>query len=189
MKKLAFIVLAIAMGYFCPVFAQTKSLQLGIKVMGELTLYDGLAPGGGLQLIYRTRKHGGIETGIVFQSRKTARLFFESSPVSTQFQEVEIFSQRLQFPVLYRFNSKALNFTVGPVFDFRIGSHAKPADYDPALKHYKGYGSQVITSAGISHSFNLSSTWVLEPEITYNHNFNRDDGGMGINLALRKVIR
>jgi hypothetical protein len=111
-KKLLLIFLVFATVYSSALFAQTKSLQIGIKLMGELTLYDELAPGGGLQLVYRIAKHGGLETGINWQSRRSGTLITEGSPGGGGPFIGEIYTQLLQIPLLYRFNSTAINFTV-----------------------------------------------------------------------------
>jgi hypothetical protein len=192
MKKISFLFLLFFMGYCCPVFSQTKSLQLGVKLMSELTLWDGIAPGAGIQLVYKLAKHGGFETGLNWQNRRMGTVFTEGPPPSgLPFYEVNIRLHRLHIPLLYRFNSKALNVTLGPVIDFRLASSVKTNDPDPAWKRYKGYRTQLLATAGVSHSFYLSSKWILEPEIAFNYvnkKIGDDDGGMNINLSFRKRL-
>lgn len=170
------------------IFSQSKSLQAGIKFTGELTLYDGLAPGAGGQLVYIMSKNSGIESGIFWQKRRFATIVTEGFPVNQEFYTSEIYSHRLQIPLLYRYSSKAINFNAGPVIDIPIGISVKTKDPDPSLKNYKNYKTGIILTGGISHSFYIGSEIILEPEINFNYLTVRNDGGVGINLALRKKI-
>jgi hypothetical protein len=197
MKRLFLLFLLLLPVFAVPVFSQTKSLQLGVKFMGELTLWDGIAPGAGIQLVYRLAKHGGFETGINWQNRGAGTFFTEGpsgGPAGGPYilYQSEIRSHRLQVPLLYRFNSNILNFTAGPVIDFHLSTKVKGNDPDPTLKQYKSYGTQILATAGVSHSFRFGTAWILEPEITFNYvnkpSIEDDDGGLGINLSLRKKI-
>ena len=70
MKKTVTLFLFLILVFSVSCFSQKRSLQVGGRIMNEFTLYDGLAPGFGAQLVYRITKHGGLETGLYYQSRK-----------------------------------------------------------------------------------------------------------------------
>src|SRR5205809_153853 len=87
--------------------AQQRSLQVGGKLINDFTFYDGYSPGWGGQLVYRIKKHAGIETGIYYKIRNVSYVY--STP--TWGTSVNIKDKRIQIPVLYRFDSRILNFS------------------------------------------------------------------------------
>ncbi|HEX7846533.1 MAG TPA: hypothetical protein VF476_12095 [Chitinophagaceae bacterium] len=162
-------------------------MQAGIKLTGELTLYDGLAPGAGIQVLYKSSGHSGFETGVFWQKRRYAS-FFTEGPGGGSLYQSKVFSHRLQIPFLYRFNSKPVNFSIGPVADFPIGKSINTDDPDPALKNFKNYKSTMILTVNFSHTFKLFRVFFLEPEIGFNYLPSRSDGGACINVSLRRTI-
>ncbi|HEX6191308.1 MAG TPA: outer membrane beta-barrel protein [Chitinophagaceae bacterium] len=169
-------------------FSQNRSLQIGGRLMNELTLYDGLAPGFGAQLVYRITKHGGIETGLYYQSRKV-NYFIEAQNGGTSVTyTAQVAERRLQLPLLYRFDSKLLNFVVGTSLDYFLGWKEKSDNGDIKIISYDRDALSVAVSAGISKSIYLTPTLILEPEAKFNLIVTDDDGGLGLNLGLRKII-
>lgn len=192
MKKILFLFLLLFIGCV-PLFAQKSSWQLGAKVMGELSfIYEtGVPYGAGLQLVYKGKQNFGMETGIQWQRRNAVRLWTEGNPPNqSETIPVDYYSNRLQVPILFRFNTKLFNYTIGPVLDFELNTTVKTNSIDPALKNYRPYGSRAGISAGISHTFDLSTKWVLEPALRVNY-VNIDDefgGGLAIDVSFRRKI-
>lgn len=174
-------------------FAQERSWQAGVKVMLERARYfdDGLGYGAGLQVVYKSKMRFGLETGIQWQYRRAVRLYVEGNPPNpVPFETVDYNTNRLQIPILFRYNSKILNGTLGPVLDFELNTSVNTNSIDPALKNYKPYTTRTGISAGISHTFNLSGKWVLEPalrayfvKIAY-----EDNGGFSFDISFRRRI-
>ena len=168
--------------------AQIRQLQIGGKIINDLTLYNGYAPGFGGQIVYRMGKHGGLESGLYYESRYQA--FFTTVQImqTTYYYYTKIAERWLQLPLLYRFDSKFINFVVGPALDYFIGWKVKHADPGVTVNDYDRNSVRLVTSAGISKSFHLSSTIVLEPEIKFNYFPSESDGGVLINVSLRKKL-
>ncbi len=196
MKNLVFLLFGVTVFYLTGSSQQTKIPEIGIKLGGELVFHEETAPGGGIQLVYRIGKHHGFETGLFYQNRRAGSLITESTTNSEYFYYTKVFSQRLQLPVLYRFHSKPINFTIGPVIDISVGTSIKSNDPDPALKNFESRGTRLIGTAGLSRSFSLSSSLVLDPEIKFNYlgksdynNVDPERSGLAFNLCLRKKLR
>lgn len=172
--------------------AQQRSLQVGFKAMGELTMYDnGFAHGAGIQLVYKSKTHFSMETGIQWQYRRALTLYVHATPPSPlDFEKAEYYTNRLQVPILVRYSSKPINITVGPVLDFEVNTTLKTNSPDPSLKTREPYGTRAGISVGVSHTFNLSGKWAFEPAVrAYYVNIDREDnGGLSIDIAFRRRI-
>lgn len=191
MKKRFFCFLPLFI-YCISLSAQESSWQAGVKAMGELTMYDnGFAYGAGIQVVYKSKQRFGLETGVQWQHRKALTLYVEGNPPNpVPPEKVTYYTNRLQVPFLFRYNAKLFNFTLGPVLDIDLSTTVKTNSVDPALKNYNPYGSRAGISAGISHTFNLSGKWVLEPALRgYYVNIDEEDnGGISIDIAFRRRI-
>lgn len=176
---------------FCLLFAgsysgycQSKSLSVGVKLVNDLTFYEGLAAGVGGQVVYRMKKHGGIETGLYYSSSRRTFLTYTLSNVYI----ARIAERRLYIPILYRFDSKALNFTVGPVVDYFLGWEDKSTDPGVKVNSYSTAAARLTGSASLSKSIHLSPSLILEPEARFNYILSEEDRSIGINIALRKKL-
>ena len=188
MKKTVILFLLLILFVSVSCFSQKRSLQVGGRIMNEFTLYDGLAPGFGAQLVYRITKHGGLETGLYYQSRKVNYIVDAQSGSTAVSYNVKIAERRLQLPLLYRFDSKFLNFVVGTSLDYFLGWKEKSDNGEVKIVSYDRDALSVAVSAGISKSIYLTPTLILEPEAKFNLIVTDDDGGLGLNLGLRKII-
>ena len=94
----------------------------------------------------------------------------------------------MQIPLLYRFDSKAINFSVGPAIDYFIGWNVRHKDTGVTIDYYDRNTVSLVGAASMSKSFYLSSTIILEPELKLNYIFTQDDGGVAVNITLRKKL-
>jgi hypothetical protein len=188
MKKNATVVLFILLSFASTSYTQNRSLQAGIRVMNEFTFFDGLAPGFGGQVVYRMTKHSGLESGIYYQSRRIHYTIEVISGGSSATYQTSVAERRIQFPILYRFDSKVINFVVGPSMDFFIGWKDKSTNPDIKITDYDRDPVSFGFNLGISKSINLSPTLILEPEVKLNLITTDSDGGVGLNIGLRKII-
>jgi hypothetical protein len=171
-----------------PAITQERSLQIGGKLINEFTFYNGFAPGFGGQVVYRIGKHGGLESGLNYQNKYLEFFTFVQVSGSSYTYYIKIAEHHLQIPLLYRFDSKAINFSAGPVIDYFIGWDIRQKDPGVTVNDYDRNTISLIGAAGISRSFYLSSTIILEPELKLNYIFTEDDGGLAINIVLRKKL-
>jgi hypothetical protein len=169
------------------VLAQDKSIEIGGKIINELTFYNGYAPGIGGQIIYRMGKHSGIESGLYYKIRPISFNFYP--PIITTFYYVEASERNILFPVLYRFDSRFVNFTIGPVLEYFIGWKQNRSNSDVVIKDYVTDRLELISTASISKNFMISHKWIFEPEIRFSAFVPNGDGGYGLNFSFRKILR
>jgi hypothetical protein len=168
-------------GYFAGQ-AQQPSISIGVKLVNDLTLFDGLAPGFGGVVSWKTGKHGGLESGLYYSSW-SRQYFFISQP---NYHNVRIAERHLYVPLLYRYESRAINFTSGFYIGYFLNSKSQSANSNFNLVDYDAPNSRFALSAGISRSIYLSESVSLEPEARFHFYFAENDGALGLNLALRK---
>jgi len=168
--------------------AQTRSLQIGGKLINEFTFYNGFAPGFGGQVVYRISKHGGIESGLNYQNRYQSfyTIVQYGSISNTYFTKIA--EHWLQLPIHYRYDSKAINFTAGPTINYFIGWNTKYKAPGVTVNDYDRNAVSFAGSASVSRSIYLSTGLILEPELRFNYIFTDDDGGVALNIALRKKL-
>lgn len=169
-------------------YAQTRSLQIGAKLTNELTFYNGFAPGFGGQVVYRISKHGGIESGLNYQNRYLSFYTVVQYGGSSTTYFTRIAEHWLQLPIHYRYDSKAINFTVGPTMNYFIGWNTKYKAAGVTVNDYDRNAVSIAGSASVSRSIYLSAGLILEPELKFNYIFTDDDGGLALNIAIRKKL-
>ena len=167
-----------------PAIGQKRSLQIGGKIINELTFYNGYTPGGGIQAIYRIGKHGGIESGVYYKIRR--RDYFLQTINGILVVE-EVTERNIIIPFLYRFDSKHINFTIGPAVEFFLGWKVKKTNYND-LTGYRAENPELISTASVSRNFNLPNNWIFEPELRFSAFVPRGDGGFGLNFSFRKKL-
>lgn len=168
------------------IFGQKKTFEVGGKLINELTFYNGFAPGIGAQVIYRMSNKSGIESGLYYKIRPIS--FHSFPPNSTTFYQVEVSERNLLFPVLYRFDSRYVNFTIGPVLEYFLGWKFRPHQSEVVIKDYITESFELIATASISKKFNLKNNWIIEPEFRFSAFVPNGDGGYGLNLSFRKKL-
>jgi hypothetical protein len=168
--------------------AQNKSLQVGLKMTHELTFYSGYAPGFGGQVVYRMGKHGGLESGIIYQARPQKITIVYKIGANTYAYNARIRESRLQMPILYRYDAKTFNFVIGPVVDYFMGWKEKSDNPNVSINSYNRHSVNFAMTGGISKSFYLAKDIILEPEARAAYILNDNDGGIGLNLSLRKIL-
>ena len=135
MRRQSFFYLSIFFLFFNPgLNEQEKSVQIGGKFINELLFGNHYAPGFGAQVVYRIGKRSGIESGLYYKIRPNSFLYYP--PISTTFYHIHISEKNILFPMLYRFDSRFLNFTVGPVLEYFIGWKLRRNQSEVVIKEY-----------------------------------------------------
>ena len=187
MRKTLFII-AIAVSLNSSAFSQKNSLQVGPKFNTELTFFDGAALGFGGQVVYRINKHSGLETGLYYQNRKLNFITELQQGPSHVVLYSQIAERRIQVPILYRFDSRIINFVAGPTVDYFAGWKETSDNGEIKVTSYSRNAISLQLGTGISKTFNLTTTLLLEPEIKFNLNITDDDVGLNLGIALRKKL-
>jgi hypothetical protein len=189
MRKIYYVVVfSLFLSLFCNAQKNKRELQIGGKLINELTFEDGVAPGFGGQVVYKMGKYGGIESGIFYQTRYTS--FYTTIQIGSSINSyfIKIAEYRLQLPILYRFDSRIINFSAGPVIDYFLGWKTKSSSPGVTVNSFDASAVRLTASAGVSKSINLSPSLILEPEIKFNHMITSEEGGLSLNISLRKKI-
>ena len=165
-----------------------RSLEIGAKLINEYFSTDGWGIGLGGQLVYKITKHSGIESGLYYQSKPVGFSIYISNGISNYIYSGKIAERRLLFPVFYRYSSKFINFSAGPELGYFLGWRAKSSSPGLTINNYDTNNLQFTFSAGVSKSFNLSESLILEPEVKYNLHLTEEDFGPAFNISLRKKL-
>lgn len=141
-------------------------------------------PGVGATFEYKLTKHSGLETGLFYRIY-TVEGYVQASNFYAEFLIAE---KHLSLPILYKFYSSIVNFSVGPTIDFYLGWRQKMGKSDIPIDTYNidptvGLGGMLK----LSKTINLSETLLLEPELRLNPILSnaRAYGGLGIAVKYR----
>ena len=151
--------------------AQSKGqLEVGVKIMAEGNSgYGGTAPFIGLQLVYPKGKHGGLETGIYYRPIKTDFVTYASVNGTSQYVVSTVAQRFIHLPILYRYQSKIVNFTGGPSFDFYLGWKDRSNKSQVTVTSFNRSSTVLIgIVASLSKSIYLTEKITLEPELRFN---------------------
>lgn len=141
------------------------------KLTTEINQFVGV----GVSAERRFDTHSGIETGIYYQ-----RYSFDIGGNQAY--------HFLSVPVLYKFYSHILNFSLGPVVTRYLGSSTidGKAFFEPSLAtdpSYQSFGFGYM--AKLSKSFSAGRYWIIEPEFRFTRNFTYQATGGGVGLAAK----
>jgi YHS domain-containing protein len=156
---------------------QKPSVEIGAKLMIEAnSSTGGTMPFSGLQLVYQKRKHGGLETGLYYRPVRNTYIVTAYNG-STYYYATAIVAERfLSIPVLYRFQSKLINFTAGTSLDLYLGWKDK-SDKNTVTVNSNNRSGTIEAGAvvSINKSIHLNDKLILEPEIRFNPIFTSGD--------------
>jgi hypothetical protein len=181
-----FLLIPICLFTIIPVaHSQKISLEIGGKIINELSDGNRYGPGAGLQAVYKITKHSGIETGLYYKVNPQFYMVSYSLNNST----VRRYDQKvINLPLSYRFGSRLVNFTAGFAVEYSLNlkqiKRSHPATYnDEFLRRLTA-----VPTLSISKSFYFSRNWVIEPELRTSAPIPQGGVGKGINISIRKKI-
>ena len=129
--------------------------------------------------------HSGIESGFYYKINPQYYLV-SSSLNNYTFKRYK--EKVIQLPLLYRFESRLVNFTGGFALEYFINlkefKKTLPAAYaDGSLQRFT-----VVPTISVSKSWYFSRSWCVEPELRASAPIPQGGVGIAINLSLRKRI-
>ncbi|MEO6948710.1 MAG: hypothetical protein ABI123_03690 [Ginsengibacter sp.] len=168
----------------CAQFSYSQKQMIGGIDLTVESTGDHWVPGVGATFEYKLTKHSGLETGLFYRTYKVSGYAY-----STEFFQNFIIAERhLSIPILYKFYSSIVNFSVGPTIDFYLGWRQKMGKSVIEIDTYNidptvGLGAMLK----LSKTINLSEKLLLEPELRLNPILgnSRAYGGLGIALKYR----
>lgn len=178
-------ILTLVVGTIC--FSQPKTL-VGLNLTGERTSSSDFVVGIGGTFEKHIKKHFGIETGVYYRTFEVHRGLYVDGSLY-EFHNIK--EKYVSIPILYKFYSSKLNFSVGPTFDVYLGWKQLYNDVNFGSEHYNVNTRFHVGLIGkISKTIAITERILLEPEIRYNPVFfNRRSfygGGVSIKYKLAK---
>jgi hypothetical protein len=170
--------LLFAIGFSINAYSQQQSL-IGLNVNGDV-YPTRFRPSVGLTFEKQFLKHSGFETGFFYRTSKLSGVTYYLSnsypyAISLRF---------LTVPILYKYYSKFLNFSAGPIVDFYLGwkekntgSLAQITNFEVGRKVNVGF----LVKAG--KIIPLSKQFFVEPELRFGSVYKFDEINLGIGIA------
>ncbi|RYY25158.1 MAG: hypothetical protein EOP41_05355 [Sphingobacteriaceae bacterium] len=169
-------------GLYLNTFAQQQTL-IGLNVNGEI-FPNGFKPAAGLTFEKQLFTHSGFETGIFYRTEKTSVITTYIYAAGYQSYAYTFSLRYLAVPVLYKYYSRIINFSAGPVADFYIGWKQKN-DGSPVRIENVEVGHKVnigfLVKAG--KLIALNKKFLLEPELRFGSDRTLENVSLGIGVA------
>ena len=159
-------ILLFAIGFSINAYSQQQSL-IGLNVNGDV-YPSRFRPSVGLTFEKQFLKHSGFETGLFYRTSKLNGVITYIDASGFYSYSFAISERYLTVPILYKYYSKFLNFSVGPTVDFYLGwkqknngSSAQISNLEVDPKVNVGF----LIKAG--KMIPLSKQFLLEPELRF----------------------
>jgi len=166
-------------------FSQPKT-TIGLNLTGEKTSSADFVIGIGGTLERQINKHNGFETGLYYRIFEVHQQVFVDGSLYG-FHTIK--EKYLSIPILYKFYSSVINFSVGPTFDMYLGWKQmnkgiifEPDRYTVNAKFHVGLIGK------ISKTIVLTNRFLLEPEIRYNPVFFNRRSFYGAGIACKYML-
>ncbi|MBC7874350.1 MAG: hypothetical protein H7Y01_10160 [Ferruginibacter sp.] len=160
-------------------------MEIGGKLISELADWKSYGPGIGLQTIFNITKHSGLETGLYFKINPKYYRYIDGAGI---FSGKNFPEKVVQVPLLYRFDSKPINFTAGLALDYILNLEKMKKSSPFGLSPDYFHRLELVSTISVSKSFYLNKSLVIEPELRASAFVPQGGGGVALNVSLRKMI-
>ena len=184
LKRFSLLIVILTIGTIC--FSQPKT-TVGLNLTGEKTSSSDFVVGIGGTLERQIKNHYGFETGLYYRTFEVHQQVFVDGSLYG-FHNIK--EKYLSIPILYKFYSSILNFSLGPTFDVYLGWKQMNKGITFETDHYTVNAKFHVGLIGkISKTIALTDRILLEPEIRYNPVFfnHRSFYGAGISFKYTLV--
>jgi len=129
-------------------------------------------------------KHSGGETGIYYHSKYSTNITSYTDASGSHSYSSTVARRYLTVPVLYKYYSKRINFSVGPSFDFYLGWKQKE-DGSPVQIQSFTVNPKVRIGflTKVSRSIPVSEKFIIEPELRFGSVQTIDQANVGLGIA------
>lgn len=171
--------------------ASQAQTRIGATFTADLTYANQLRPGAGLVLERKLTRHSGLETGIYYRNNPVSfTTLFQVPPNGILSFNSSLHERFLSVPVLYKFYSRVVNFSVGPTFDFMLGWKQTAGKPDVTIDDYNTeHQFDMGAMFKLSKSIKLADQWLLEPELRLNPLFSGVRVYGGLSIGARYVLK
>lgn len=182
-KRFALLIGMVAIATIC--FSQHKTI-LGLNLTGENTSSSDVVVGIGGTFERQFNKHHGFETGLYYRTFEVHYSVFVDNSLFGRFHLREKY---LSIPILYKFHSSILNFSLGPTFDIFVDwSRINKGLLFRRDAHRVDNKFHVGLMGKISKTIDLTKRIFIEPEIRYNRVFFQHRSFYGVGLSLKYTL-
>lgn len=182
-KRFALLTAALSVGTIC---LSQKQTIVGLSLTGENTSSSNFVVGIGGTFERQFTKSSAFETGLYYRNFKVYQQVLVNYSVYG-FRNIK--EEYVSIPVLYKFKSSILNFSIGPTFDFYLGwkttgesSNIGKEGYDANTKFYVGLLGKV------SKTISLTDRILFEPEFRYNPIFSNQRSFYGGAISFKYTL-
>lgn len=133
-------------------------------------------------------RHSGGETGLFYHANSTTGIISYPDATGPHSYSFTVSNRYLTVPVLYKYYTKFIDFSVGPTIDFYVGWKQKHDEFPYQIQsNTVNPKMRVGFLAKVSKDFSLSQRFVIEPEIRFSsvHAFDEANLGIGITVKYR----
>lgn len=188
-KALLFIVFTLLLA--SSIYAQKQTLiglNLNTNIYPDQITWNELSIGAVFEKQFTQRS--GIETGLYYRTglRHSVVSFTDSTGPYSYSSTVS--ERYFAIPILYKYYSRLVNFSVGPALDFYIGwkqkhkgSSVQIQSYDVNPKVKLGFLAKVSKPIPLKKPFLFNKPFILEPEIRFGSVQTLDEANIGIGLS------
>lgn len=181
-----------AVATLCSLAASAQAqTRVGASFTADITYSGDLQPGIGLVLERKITRHSGLETGIYYRNNPVSFTTFIQVPPTGSFSFGSSLNERfLSIPVLYKFYSRIVNFSVGPTFDFMLGWKQTGGQPQVNIDSYSTSNEfDMGAMIKLSKQIKLADQWLLEPELRLNPLFSGVRVYGGLAIGARYVLK
>ena len=187
LQKLLACIFVLAIGYQANAQQQTK---IGLNLLiekNDAEYYFG--PGIGLSVERQLTKRSGIESGLYYRtSERSISVFFDQA-TSNRRVSVDLSERYLSLPILYKFHSKIINFSVGPTLDYFVGWNQVSGRNEAEINEYSiSPDLSIGAMLKLSKTIRLGERASLEPELRLNPNITYGVAYYGFGIPLKFII-
>lgn len=178
-SNLKYCLVAIAILFISKSYSQ-KLFKAGANFTTEVSTNGKLVAGVGGVFEGKLKNHGGFETGIYYRTYKDDFTVVGGG----NYYSTTIAERHISFPVLYKYYSRVLNFSVGPTFDFYLGWAQKNKNTNVFITSYSMSPTfNLGAMAKLSKAINVTNKFSLEPELRFNPIFSANRVYLGLGIA------
>lgn len=168
-KKIAFLSVLFLASLVTVASAQdSKTNLVGVSILAEYEPEDIIKPAFGFVFERKLSRRSGIETGLFYKANKWTFSFDVPEPSGgTYWETVEVRESYLNIPILYRFYTKAVTVSVGPVLDVFVGWDEISPDEGQVTSYEVSPSVKFGPLLKVSKPISLGEQLILEPELRF----------------------
>lgn len=163
-------------------YAQKQTL-VGLNINSNI-YPDEFKPNIGATFERQFTKRSGIETGLYYHTKQQSAVIPHTDSTGSYSYSFTVSERHWAVPVLYKYYSRLVNFSVGPSFDLFVGWRQKNNGSPVQIQSYTVNPKiKIGFLTKLSKPIPLNQQFVLEPEIRFGSVQTLDEANVGIGIS------